>query len=89
MFGESALQEMCFLWMYYYPSQGARVCMHSDQNPGGGSIDICCPGPSLICDLIVSKLDSDSGAGTGGPTFHDAGADGGTDGSTGVDAAGE
>lgn len=21
-FGESALQEMCFLWMYYYPSQG-------------------------------------------------------------------
>jgi hypothetical protein len=21
-FGESALQEMCFMWMYYYPSQG-------------------------------------------------------------------
>ncbi len=88
-FGESATNEMCFFWAYYYPSQGARVCMHSDQNPGGGSIDICCPGPSLICDLIVSKLDSDSGAGTGGPTFHDAGADAGTDGSTGVDAAGE
>lgn len=21
-FGESALQEMCFMWMYYYPSHG-------------------------------------------------------------------
>jgi hypothetical protein len=21
-FGESALDEMCFLWMYYYPSHG-------------------------------------------------------------------
>jgi hypothetical protein len=26
-FGESALQEMCFLWMYYYPSQGFQTCI--------------------------------------------------------------
>ena len=25
-FGESAEQEMCFFWAYYYPSQGYRVC---------------------------------------------------------------
>jgi len=25
-FGESANQEMCFLWAYYYPSQGFRLC---------------------------------------------------------------
>ena len=25
-FGESADQEMCFLWAYYYPSNGFRVC---------------------------------------------------------------
>jgi hypothetical protein len=25
-FGESALDEMCFLWMYYYPSFGFQVC---------------------------------------------------------------
>jgi hypothetical protein len=57
-FGESANDEMCFFWAYYYPSQGARVCLHSDQYQGG--IDICCPGPSLLCALIVSKL-SDGG----------------------------
>ena len=26
IFGESALQEMCFLWMYYYPSHGFDIC---------------------------------------------------------------
>ena len=25
-FGESALREMCFLWVYYYPSHGFDVC---------------------------------------------------------------
>jgi hypothetical protein len=60
-FGESANDEMCFFWAYYYPSTGSRVCMHSDQY--GGGIDICCPGPSLICDVIVAKLDD---GGTGG-----------------------
>jgi hypothetical protein len=54
-FGESANDEMCFFWAYYYPSLGSRVCMHSDQY--GGGIDLCCPGPNLICDIIESKLD--------------------------------
>ena len=54
-FGESANDEMCFFWAYYYPSLGSRVCMHSDQYQGG--IDICCPGPSLICDVIAAKVD--------------------------------
>lgn len=26
-FGESALDEMCFLWMYYYPSHGFDACI--------------------------------------------------------------
>ena len=26
-FGESFNDEMCFLWHYYYPSQGFQVCM--------------------------------------------------------------
>jgi len=50
-FGESADAEMCFFWAYYYPSQGsAKVCVHTDQVPGGA--DACCPGPSPICDYV-------------------------------------
>lgn len=42
-FGESANDEMCFFWLYYYPSKGAKVCAHSDQfNPPDG-VDVCCP----------------------------------------------
>jgi hypothetical protein len=55
-FGESANDEMCFFWAYYYPSQGPRVCVHSDKYGGSGGIDICCPGPSLVCTYIQSKL---------------------------------
>ena len=49
-FGESANDEMCFFWSYYYPSQGAKVCIHTEQF---GSLDICCPdaGPQ-ICDFL-------------------------------------
>jgi hypothetical protein len=50
-FGEATDDEMCFFWAYYYPSQGAKVCVHSDQAGGPGGIDICCPGNSL-CALI-------------------------------------
>ncbi len=50
-FGESANDEMCFFWAYYYPSQGAKVCVHSDEY----SIDICCPGNPL-CSLIEDFL---------------------------------
>jgi hypothetical protein len=58
-FGESATDEMCFFWAYYYPSIGSKVCMHTDKY--GGGIDLCCPGPSLYCDIILAKIDSDGG----------------------------
>ncbi|MEM9190229.1 MAG: hypothetical protein AAGF12_13675 [Myxococcota bacterium] len=52
-FGESANDEMCFFWAYYYPSRGSQVCIHTDQL---GSIDICCPGtsgsPSPFCSAF-------------------------------------
>ena len=50
-FGESANNEMCFFWAYYYPSQGgARVCVHTNKVPGGA--DACCPGTSLVCNYL-------------------------------------
>lgn len=49
-FGESANAEMCFFWAYYYPSQGAFVCAHTDQVPGG--LDLCCPGNALCSQLF-------------------------------------
>ncbi len=50
-FGESANDEMCFFWAYYYPSKGAHVCVHSKYM--GLDIDICCPdaGASLCSRL--------------------------------------
>jgi hypothetical protein len=48
-FGESANDEMCFFWAYYYPSQGAFVCAHTDQIPGG--FNLCCPG-SPLCSML-------------------------------------
>lgn len=48
-FGEQADDEMCFFWSYYYPSEGSRVCAHTDQF--GGGLDVCCPG-SALCDQI-------------------------------------
>ncbi|HXU72633.1 MAG TPA: hypothetical protein VN947_25100 [Polyangia bacterium] len=32
VFGESATDEMCFFWAYYYPSHGSHVCIHSEKN---------------------------------------------------------
>jgi hypothetical protein len=48
-FGESANDEMCFFWAYYYPSAGAKVCFHTDRVPGG--YDFCCPGDPA-CQFI-------------------------------------
>ncbi len=48
-FGESALDEMCFFWTYYYPNKGAKVCFHTDQLPGG--FNSCCPG-GLGCNML-------------------------------------
>jgi Copper type II ascorbate-dependent monooxygenase, C-terminal domain len=52
-FGESASNEMCFFWAYYYPSNGSHVCVHTVLRNVG--LDLCCPeaGPQL-CDLITS-----------------------------------
>ncbi|MDB4968803.1 MAG: hypothetical protein JWN44_4492 [Myxococcales bacterium] len=47
-FGESANNEMCFFWAYYYPSKGAYVCVHTAQQ---GGHDFCCPG-SLECAFL-------------------------------------
>lgn len=51
-FGESANDEMCFFWAYYYPSVGAKVCAHTDQLNG---LDVCCPGDPL-CEYIDDYL---------------------------------
>jgi hypothetical protein len=52
-FGESANDEMCFFWAYYYPSKGgAKVCAHTDQT-GGAGVDACCPDTSsLVCAYL-------------------------------------
>lgn len=48
-FGESANDEMCFFWAYYYPSKGAHVCVRSDRF----SIDACCPDAgAAICNMF-------------------------------------
>ncbi len=51
-FGESANSEMCFVWAYYYPSDGYRICV----NTAGTVRDIigpklCCPGDAA-CDAF-------------------------------------
>ncbi len=51
-FGESANNEMCFFWAYYYPSKGARVCAHSDKY----NIDLCCPGSPYCAFLSGSGM---------------------------------
>lgn len=55
-FGESATDEMCFFWAYYYPSQGARVCFHTSRIGGPGGRDVCCPGDALCA--FAMNLDS-------------------------------
>jgi hypothetical protein len=50
-FGESATQEMCFFWAYYYPSQGSKVCFHTEKYGGAAGLNVCCPGDSL-CGVI-------------------------------------
>ena len=57
--GESATAEMCFFWAYYYPSRGARLCVHSTIVGGPEGLDVCCPaepGDALaefICEQIA------------------------------------
>lgn len=51
-FGEQANDEMCFFWAYYWPSEGSRVCAHTDQVNGG--LDLCCPG-HILCDQVFGN----------------------------------
>jgi hypothetical protein len=53
-FGESANDEMCFFWAYYYPSKGARICVHTDRL--GTPVDACCPSDDEWCPLIDQFL---------------------------------
>lgn len=61
-FGESANEEMCFLWAYYYPSDGYRICMNTGSyraiaesyNLEVGD-HVCCPG-HFLCGLISSAF---------------------------------
>jgi Copper type II ascorbate-dependent monooxygenase, C-terminal domain len=54
-FGEKTTDEMCFFWVYYWPSQGSKVCAHTQQVGGVNGYDICCPGDSN-CSLIGGKF---------------------------------
>lgn len=53
-FGESATDEMCFFWAYYYPSVGPKVCAHTDEF---GGLNVCCPGDAL-CAYLDDYLDN-------------------------------
>jgi hypothetical protein len=53
-FGESANDEMCFFWAYYYPSVGPKVCAHTDEF---GGLNVCCPGDAL-CAYLDDYLDN-------------------------------
>jgi len=49
-FGESANNEMCFFWAYYYPSKGSHVCIHTTQY---GGLDLCCPDAGAqLCNML-------------------------------------
>ena len=62
-FGESANQEMCFFWVYYYPAQTPKVCAHTQQYGGQNGTDLCCPSSNSLCMLIGNQLGSGSGSG--------------------------
>lgn len=55
-FGESVDDEMCFFWAYYYPSQGSKVCMHSEAYTDT-PLDICCPDDEVLCALAAEYID--------------------------------
>jgi hypothetical protein len=59
-FGESANDEMCFFWAYYYPAltvvnsvptEGSEVCIHTEQY---GGLNACCPGDGLCAEIQQS-----------------------------------
>jgi hypothetical protein len=60
-FGESATDEMCFFWAYYYPSQGARMCVHSTIAGGPDGLDVCCPADrgDQLSEYVCAQLAED------------------------------
>lgn len=48
-FGDSANDEMCLFYTYYYPSKGPVACAHTDKIGGGATF--CCPGDP-ICEML-------------------------------------
>ena len=67
-FGESANQEMCFFWAYYYPSKGYRMCINpgkwKQQAPDLITDPVCCP-DSPFCGIIKSYISSGAFGGGG------------------------
>jgi hypothetical protein len=53
-FGESANDEMCFFWAYYYPSKGSHVCVNTSYF--GVNLDACCPDAGAPCDMLSQQL---------------------------------
>ncbi len=53
-FGESANDEMCFFWAYYYPSKGSHVCVNT--NFPGVNIDVCCPDAGKPCEMLSEQF---------------------------------
>jgi hypothetical protein len=55
-FGESATDEMCFFWAYYYPNKGSKVCAHTERF--GAPLNLCCPGvgSDTICQQLLGAL---------------------------------
>ncbi|MEO8800997.1 MAG: hypothetical protein ABI551_24105 [Polyangiaceae bacterium] len=48
-FGSSANDEQCFFRAHYAPSNGTRICIHTNQGSGA---DICCPGGGAACNTL-------------------------------------
>ena len=68
-FGLSAKDEMCFLWAYYYPSKGYKLCARGifptcpdDNGPNGGS------SISLTADAMVKVRHADGSGSIEGAT---------------------
>ena len=53
-FGESANDEMCFFWAYYYPSHGTHVCgtIAGGKTPDGVSIGVA-PEANLLAAAVI------------------------------------
>jgi hypothetical protein len=55
-FGESANDEMCFFWAYYWPAPSSEVCVHSEGTQYGTQ-NLCCPDANnSLCALLPAIL---------------------------------